>query len=148
MFRNVAASLAICAGCASTAPSRAEPGAAPTPSGSATSTTTTNDPPAPHTRGPRCPALRELADCLHAAVSELQDEPREGELPSFVARARDRGVVACETADADVRWSRREGSWDHHDDTTTVVHIIYRFDATGCASEEVGIELQMGGPPS
>lgn len=139
--------LAICAACAATPP--APPAADPAPGdrpGSSEAGAPTTDPATtpPLVQGPTCPALRRLSECLYDAVSALQSEPEEGELATFVVRARDRDVAACEDVDADADWSRREGSWDHYDDGTAAVHIVYRFDAPGCASEEVTIVLQIG----
>ncbi len=93
-----------------------------------------------------CGQLQPLADCIHAAIAELQREPAPGRLATFVDEAGRAGVTACRDVATTESWTRSESSMDHFDDGSARMYVGYRFTHDACAPVELEVVVTLGEP--
>ena len=137
MFRWVLAIAAVVSACGRPA----APAAPTTPPAAGSGDATTSDPAGGVSA---CGQLQPLADCVDAAIAQLQREPTERRLAAFVAEARAAGVAQCEGVATTESWTRAQSSFDHFDDGSARVYIDYRFTHADCAPVALEVVLSMG----
>jgi hypothetical protein len=164
---SVAAAVLLVVGCAGTSNGPGAPVEEMTPLGPKKTAGEGEARPAGAVEFESCKAhLDAIADCFFEVVTQIQEEPKQGEpMAAFLGKATWQ-IAAGHVHDAcsplgltenstelllkdgsEVSVEKRDTSWDEMAGGVTVLHITYRFSSPTCPdSAEANIELHMGGP--